>query len=112
MLRVGEGQTVTAVSVAPLRWGLGIEVLVEGDGLPEPTANLGVHNSAGLAKRALEEWTGIKERREGYTPAKPVVAPSDDARWPKFPGQDLNYIGTPVSGSDPGDEDVHTGGPR
>lgn len=113
LLRVGDGRKIEAVSLAPVRWGLGIEVLVTGDNLPEPTTNLGVHNSAGWAKRALEEWTGVKERRDGYAPIKPMVTASDPANWPTFPGQGLNYRGEPdVPGSDPGDEDIHAGGPR
>ena len=99
-----------AVSLAPVRWGLGIEVLVTGEGLPEPTANLGVHNSVGWAKRALEEWEGIKGRREGYTPAKAPVGQSPDADWPKFPGEGLDYRGG--GAVDASDEDIHTGGPR
>ena len=44
-----------------------------------------------------------------YTPAKPVVAESDPATWPTFPGEQLNYRGE----DDPfGGEDIHTGGPR
>lgn len=60
-----------------------------------------------------------------YTPAKPpvdpipvrasaqggdiqlVVPPHEDPVWPRFPGEALPY-----TGSDPGDEDGHTGGPR
>jgi hypothetical protein len=60
-----------------------------------------------------------------YTPVKPladptpvvagaqggdiqlVVPPPEDKRqWPTFPGEQLPYT------SDPGDEDIHTGGPR
>lgn len=41
-----------------------------------------------------------------YLPARGPIAPSDPETWPKFPGEGLAYIG------DPGDEDIHTGGPR
>ena len=44
-----------------------------------------------------------------YTPAKPVVAESNPDKWPKFPGQVLNYRGEPDPFSD---ENIHTGGPR
>ncbi len=108
LLRLDEGRRIEAVTVAPMRYGLGIEVMVTGEGLPEPTENLGVHHSPGWAKRALEEWSGIKGRREGYTPARPAVAASDPAAWPAFPGQDLNYRGDP----DTLEEQIHTGGPR
>ena len=117
LLRVGDGRKIEAVSLAPVRWGLGIEVLVTGDGLPEPTTNLGIHNSPGWAKLAIEEWSGIKGRREGYTPATPAVVESDPARWPAFPGQELDcrsVAGAPseTDGDYSGGQDINTGGPR
>lgn len=42
-----------------------------------------------------------------YQPARVPVHPSDPDNWPQFPGEGLNY-----RGGDPGDEDIHTGGPR
>lgn len=38
---------------------------------------------------------------------KPPVTASDPDNWPKFPGE-----GLPYTQNDPGDEDIHTGGPR
>ena len=65
-----------------------------------------------------------------FVPAKPVAVASDPDKWPQFPGQDLDYTGLHArrleeerkaryeaqqanqAGGDPGDEDIHTGGPR
>lgn len=52
-----------------------------------------------------------------YTPARPIVQASDPERWPAFPGEELhrqNLIpdAPAESRGDPGDEDIHTGGPR
>lgn len=113
LLRIGEERRIEAVSLAPVRWGLGIEVLVTGADLPEPTANLGIHNSSGWATRAIEEWEGIKGRREGYTPARPAVDATNPATWPVFPGQNLDYRGVAYTPAETlGDDDIHTGGPR
>lgn len=40
---------------------------------------------------------------------KLTIPPPDTREWPKFPGEGLDYRGL---GDDPGDEDIHTGGPR
>lgn len=50
-------------------------------------------------------------RPSPYIPAKPPIAASPATAWPKFPGEDLNYRGE-FDRADPGDEDVHMGGPR
>lgn len=72
--------------------------------------------------RGTDTVTGARANRpgrradEGYTPATaPVMQSFTQAvakEWPKFPGQDLPITGSPVQGADPGDEDIHTGGPR
>lgn len=57
----------------------------------------------------------IPRREEGYTPARtPVmqsITPDVAKEWPRFPGEDLHITGEPVH-REPGDEDIHFGGPR
>ncbi len=112
LLRLADGHQVAAVTIAPLRYGFGIEVLLTGPDLPQPTENLGVHHTPNIARRALDEWRGIKDDRDGYALTRPAVAPSDPKSWPKFPGEGLDYTGATLERGDPGDEDIHTGGPR
>lgn len=48
-----------------------------------------------------------------YTPARTPIGGSDPAKWPAFPGQNLDYRGiadTPAETR--GEDEIHTGGPR
>lgn len=87
-----------------------------------------VEESADLLRRDDHQHEQRLQNRANtahYTPVKPpvdptpvvaaaqggdiqlVVPPPDDRVWPSFPGERLPY-----TGEDPGDEDIHVGGPR
>ncbi len=108
----------------------GIWMRIRGPGLPpnntdEPLPTLDLSDFV----RHVNEHLADQDREHGYTPAKPIVAEADPAKWPQFPGEGLDYRGR-IAAEDAkqreaqrraqieerrvrdAGEDIHTGGPR
>ena len=119
MLGLPEDFVIEGASLSPPDVMPGICFTISGPGMPETTGSLQVLKIVSSqqfgellrdrrsAHPAVAENARLDPQPERYTPAKvPVTPPDNPDKWPKFPGQDLDYRGLRGKGQ------LHTGGPR